>query len=108
LDLADDAVGREEPKPAADAGTEAAEFGGRGTAGAGVERVARVAVAEAGGGELATGDGLDEGEVIGIALAEGSDAPNGVDDRMKDGAEESGARVSLTAARASRYASFER
>jgi hypothetical protein len=70
-DLFDDAVGAEEPKLAADAGAEAADLRGRGTAGTWVEQLAQVAVAETGRGEFAAGDGLKQGQVIGVAESEG-------------------------------------
>ena len=84
-------MGAEEAKPAADAGAEAAEFIGRGTAGDRVEESAQVAVAEASRGEFAAGDGLKQGQVIGIAEAEGAETPAVVEDRTGDGVEETGA-----------------
>ena len=95
-DLFDDAVGSEHPQLAADAGAEAADLLGRGTPGAGAEEAAQVAVAETGRGEFAAGDGLKQGQVLGVAKSEGAEAPAAVADRMGDGVEEPGARCSVS------------
>ena len=49
-----------------------------------MEEAPQVAIAEAGGGELAAGHGLQEREVGGVADAESADAPAVVSGRMRD------------------------
>jgi hypothetical protein len=60
-DLLGDPVGAEQAKLAGDLGGEPARVSGRCGACGRVEEAAQVAIAEAGDGELAAGDGLQEG-----------------------------------------------
>ena len=65
-DFSDEAMSAQDAELAADAGGEFLDVG-RGCVEVGVEQAAQVAVAKACGGEFATGDGLEQGDVVGLA-----------------------------------------
>ena len=85
--LLDDTVGAEQAQLPADRGGKPAGVEGRRCAG-GSEEAAEIAVAEAGGGELATGDGGQERDVVRVADAEGTHAATVVLGRARDLVEE--------------------
>src|SRR3990170_3320983 len=87
-DLLDDTVSTEQTELTGDLRGEPADIGGRRGIRGRVEEAAQVAIAEAGGSELAAGHGLQEGEVVGVADAEGADAPAVVRGRVRDLIEE--------------------
>lgn len=69
---------------AADAGGEFSDVGCGFVEVGGVEQAAQVAVAKACGGEFATGDGLEQGDVVGIADPQCSHAAVVVGDGLGD------------------------
>jgi hypothetical protein len=87
-DLLDDTVSPEQTELASDLGGAAADVGGRRGVGRRGEEAAEVAIAEAGGGELAPGHGREEREVGGVADAEGANAPAVVEGGARDLIEE--------------------
>ena len=80
-------MGAEQAQLTPDLGGEPAGVEGRRCAG-GSEEAAEIAVAEAGGGELATGDGGQEPDVVRVADAKGTHASTVVLGRARDLVEE--------------------
>jgi hypothetical protein len=81
-------VGAEQAELAADPGRIAADRGDWRVAAGGIQQVAEVAVAEAGAGELAAGDGLEQREVVRFTAAPGANPTAAIDGRRADASEE--------------------
>ncbi len=70
LNLLNEAVSAEDAEQSADPGSKLSLIEWWKSAGFGVELVADIAIAKARDGELATGDGFEQGSVVGIAKAQ--------------------------------------